>query len=279
MCQQKCWHFLFIKNLVEVFLMTNLEVFKNEEFGEVRMVLINNEPYFVGKDVAKILGYSNPRKALIDHVDSEDKGVTKCDTLGGMQELTVINESGLYSLILSSKLPNSKKFKHWVTSEVLPKIRKYGMYAIDDLIANPDLGIAALNALKEEREKNKKLEEKAMIQSQQISEMIPKASYYDVVLNCKDLVSIGSIAKDYGWSAKKMNKILHEKGIQFKQGEIWLLYQKYAEKGYTSTKTHTYLDSDGQHMKVHTYWTPKGRLFIYDLLKKDDIYPNIERNA
>ena len=161
--------------------MTNLEVFKNEEFGEVRTVLINNEPYFVGKDVAKILGYSNPRKALIDHVDSEDKGVTKCDTLGGMQELTVINESGLYSLILSSKLPNAKKFKHWVTSEVLPAIRKHGMYAIDDLIANPDLGIAALNALKEEREKNKKLEEKAMIQSRQISEMIPKASYYDVV--------------------------------------------------------------------------------------------------
>ena len=259
--------------------MTNLEVFKNEEFGEVRTVLIDNEPYFVGKDVAKILGYSNPRKALLDHVDNEDKGVTKCDTLGGMQELTVINESGLYSLILSSKLPNAKKFKHWVTSEVLPAVRKHGMYAIDDLIANPDLGIAALNALKEEREKNKKLEEKAMIQSQQISEMIPKASYYDVVLNCKDLVSIGSIAKDYGWSAKKMNKILHEKGIQFKQGEIWLLYQKYAEKGYTSTKTHTYLDSDGQHMKVHTYWTPKGRLFIYDLLKKDDIYPNIERDA
>ena len=140
--------------------MTNLEVFKNEKFGEVRTVLINNEPYFVGKDVAKILGYSNPRKALIDHVDSEDKGVTKCDTLGGMQELTVINESGLYSLILSSKLPNAKKFKHWVTSEVLPAIRKHGMYAIDDLIANPDLGIAALNALKEEREKNKKSNDK-----------------------------------------------------------------------------------------------------------------------
>ena len=259
--------------------MNELEIFKSDEFGNIRTVTINNEPWFVGKDIATILGYSNTRKALADHVDEEDKGVTKCDTLGGMQELTVINESGLYSLILSSKLPNAKKFKHWVTSEVLPKIRKYGMYAIDDLIANPDLGIAALNALKEEREKNKKLEEKAMIQSQQISEMIPKASYYDVVLNCKDLVSIGSIAKDYGWSAKKMNKTLREKDIQFKQGDIWLLYQKYAEKGYTSTKTHTYLDSDGQHMKVHTYWTPKGRLFIYDLLKKDNIYPNIERNA
>lgn len=211
--------------------MTNLEVFKNEEFGEVRTVLINNEPYFVGKDVVLILGYTNPQKALRDHIDEEDKTRNESFTVNGTQGI-LINESGLYSLILSSKLPNAKKFKHWVTSEVLPAIRKHGMYAIDDLIANPDLGIAALNALKEEREKNKKLEEKTVVQSQQISEMIPKASYYDVVLNCKDLVSIGSIAKDYGWNAKKMNKILHEKGIQFKQGEIWLLYQKYAEKGY-----------------------------------------------
>ncbi len=257
--------------------MSNLEVFENEEFGEVRTITIDNEPYFVGKDVAKILGYSNTRKALSDHVDNEDKGVTKCDTLGGMQELTIINESGLYSLILSSKLPNARKFKHWVTSEVLPAIRKHGMYAINDLIDNPDLGIAALNALKEEREKNKKLEDSVAIKTQQISEMIPKASYYDVVLNCKDLVSISTISKDYGCSAKKMNKILHEKGVQFKQGDIWLLYQKYSEKGYTSTKTHTYLDNDGQHTKVHTYWTQKGRLFIYDLLKKDGIYPNIEK--
>lgn len=260
--------------------MNNLEVFKNQEFGEVRTITIDNEPYFVGKDVAEILGYTNPRKAIIDHVDEEDKtdGVTICDSIGRSQNPVCINESGLYSLILSSKLPTAKKFKHWVTSEVLPAIRKHGMYAIDDLIANPDLGIAALNALKEEREKNKKLEEKTMVQTQQISEMLPKASYYDVVLNCKDLVSIGSIAKDYGWSAKKMNKYLHEKGIEFKQGDIWLLYQKYAEKGYTSTKTHTYLDSEGQHTKVHTYWTQKGRLFIYDLLKKDSIYPNIERD-
>lgn len=256
--------------------MNNLEVFKNEEFGEVRTITIDDEPYFVGKDVALILGYTNPQKALRDHVDEEDKTRNESFTVNGTQGI-LINESGLYSLILSSKLPNAKKFKHWVTSEVLPAIRKHGMYAIDDLIANPDLGIAALNALKKEREKNKKLEESVAVKTQQISEMIPKASYYDVVLNCKDLVSIGSIAKDYGWSAKKMNKTLHEKGIQFKQGDIWLLYQKYSEKGYTSTKTHTYLDSDGQHTKVHTYWTQKGRLFIYDLLKEDSIYPNIER--
>lgn len=191
----------------------------------------------------------------------------------------LINESGAYSLILSSKLPSAKKFKRWVTSEVLPAIRKHGMYAIDDLIADPDLGIAALNALKAEREKNKKLEDSVAVKTQQISEMKPKASYYDVVLNCKDLVSMSTISKDYGWSAKKMNKYLHEKGIQFKQGDIWLLYQKYSEKGYTSTKTHTYLDNGGQHTKVHTYWTQKGRLFIYDLLREDGIYPNIEKLA
>ena len=261
--------------------MNKLEVFKNQEFGEVRIITIDNEPYFVGKDVAEILGYTNPRKAIIDHVDEEDKtdGVTIRDSIGRNQNPMCINESGLYSLILSSKLPNAKRFKRWVTSEVLPAIRKHGMYAINELIDNPDLGIAALNALKEEREKNKKLEDSVAIKTQQISEMIPKASYYDVVLNCKDLVSIGAISKDYGWSAKKMNKYLHEKGIQFKQGDIWLLYQKYSEKGYTSTKTHTYLDSDGQHTKVHTYWTQKGRLFIYDLLKEDKVYPNIEKAA
>ena len=109
--------------------------------------------------------------------------------------------------------------------------------------------------------------------------MMPKASYYDVVLNCKDLVSMSVIAKDYGWSASRMNKYLHEKGVQFRQGDIWLLYQKYAGKGYTSTKAHTYLDNSGQHTKVHTYWSQKGRLFIYDLLKKDGILPQVERGG
>ena len=111
-----------------------ITVFENTEFGSVRTLVINDEPYFVGKDVAKILGYSNPRKALIDHVDDEDKGVTKCDTLGGTQEMTVINESGLYSLILSSKLPKAKEFKRWVTSEVLPSIRKTGSYSIQQKV-------------------------------------------------------------------------------------------------------------------------------------------------
>ncbi len=261
--------------------MNNLKVFKKQEFGKVRTVTIDEVPYFVGKDVAKILGYVNTKDALANHVDAEGKTIIQRSenaTLGILNRgLTVINESGLYSLILSSKMPSAKKFKRWVTSKILPSIRKHGMYAIDDLIADPDLGIAALNALKAEREKNKRLKQSVAVQTQQISELTPKASYYDVVLNCKDLVSISTISKDYGWSAKKMNKYLHEKRVQFKQGDIWLLYQKYSEKGYTSTKTHTYLDNDGQHTKVHTYWTQKGRLFIYELLKEDGIYPNIEK--
>ena len=255
-----------------------LQVYKNAEFGSVRTTTIGGQPYFVGKDVAGILGYANTRKALIDHIDEEDKDdVTIRDAIGRNQTMTAINESGLYSLILSSKMPNAKKFKRWVTNEVLPAIRKHGLYVTDDLIADPDLAIAAFTALKEEREKNKELMAAVAIGQQQIAEMKPKATYYDVVLKCRDAVNISVIAKDYGWSAMRMNEYLHEKGIQFKQGDIWLLYQKYAPNGYTKTNTHIYEDSKGiQHTKVHTKWTQKGRLFIYEQLKADGIYPQIE---
>ena len=255
-----------------------LQVYKNAEFGSVRTTTLGGQSYFVGKDVAGILGYSNTRKALIDHVDEEDKDdVTIRDAIGRNQTMTAINESGLYSLILSSKMPNAKKFKRWVTNEVLPAIRKHGLYVTDDLIADPDLAIAAFTALKEEREKNKELMAAVAIGQQQIAEMKPKATYYDVVLKCRDAVNISVIAKDYGWSAMRMNEYLHEKGIQYKQGTIWLLYQKYAPNGYTKTNTHIYEDSKGiQHTKVHTKWTQKGRLFIYEQLKADGIYPQIE---
>lgn len=258
-----------------------LKIFENAEFGSIRTVEIDSTPYFVGKDVAEVLGYAKARNALAAHVDDEDKKDAPIQgDLGGTQNMTIINESGLYSLILSSKLPKAKEFKHWVTSEVLPAIRRHGMYAMDELIENPDLAIKALTALKEEREKTRKLTETVAVQSQQISELKPKASYYDVVLNCKDLVSITEIAKDYGKSARWLNEKLHELGIQFKQGsKIWLLYQKYADKGYTSTKTQTFNGNDGNvHTRVHTYWTQKGRLFIYDLLKKQGILPLIENN-
>ena len=258
--------------------MNNLKVFENSDFGQVRTVLIDDEPYFIGKDVAKILGYKNQRDALSKHVDAHDKGVAKCDTLGGVQDLTIINESGLYSLILSSKMPRAREFKHWVTSEILPSIRRHGLYAVDEVLANPDMLINALTALKEERANRERLEEVNAVQQQQIAELQPKASYYDVVLNCKDALSMSVIAKDYGWSARKMNQFLHEKGVQYKQGNTWLLYQRYAEKGYTSTRTNTHLGKDGDvHTSVHTYWTQKGRLFIYDLLKENGVLPLVEQ--
>ena len=137
----------------------------------------------------------------------------------------------------------------------------------------------ANNQLSLVKKQNLELLETVAVQNQQIAEMKPKASYYDVVLNCKDLVAISVIAKDYGWTANHMNQYLHEKGIQFKQGKkIWLLYKEYAEMGLTSTKTHIYSGSDGStHSRSHTYWTQKGRLFIYDLLKKDGILPIMEQ--
>ena len=262
--------------------MYELQTFNNAELGSVRTVAINGEPYFVGRDVAEALGYERPAKAIADHIDSEDKDeVPIQDSIGRMQKTHVINESGLYSLILSSKLPAAKKFKRWVTSEVLPAIRRHGLYAIDEILANPDIAIAALNELKAERERAKALAAAVAVQTQQIAEMKPKVSYYDIVLQCRDVLPISVIAKDYGWSANKMNKYLHNKGVQFKQGnKIWLLYQKYADKGYTSTKTHIYPDSHGnQHTVVHTYWTQQGRLFIYSLMRADGNLPLIEQEV
>ena len=257
-----------------------LQVFSNAEFGSVRSIMVNDEPFFVGKDVATILGYAKPLNALATHVDEDDslkQGLI--DSMGRQQDTILINESGLYSLILSSKMPNAKKFKRWVTSEVLPAIRKHGVFAVDTMLNDPDAMIAALQAYKEERQRRLLLESENAVQKQQLLEMKPKVSYYDVVINSPDLISITEIAKDYGWSAKRMNGYLNEKEIQYKQGNhIWILYQKYAEQGLTSTKTHAYLAGDGNtHTKVHTYWTQKGRLFIYDLLKKDGILPLIEK--
>lgn len=262
------------------------EAFKTYNIRDVEVEMaiqarLNGEPYFVGKDIAEILGYANTRDALAKHVDEEDRmdGVAIRDSIGREQTPVLINESGLYSLILSSKLPSAKRFKRWVTSEVLPAIRRHGVFALDDIVNNTDALIEALQAFKAERLRRMALEQEAAVQKQQLAEMRPKASYYDVVLNSPSLLAVSEFAKDYGWSAKRMNQYLHEKGVQYKQGgKIWLLYQKYAGCGYTSTKTHAYPAHDGTtHTKVHTYWTQKGRLFIYDLLKADGILPLIER--
>lgn len=265
--------------------MDDVTVFNNPEFGQVRTVEIDGEPYFVGKDVAKILGYKDTSDALKKHVDMEDKLTRRFADSGQEREMYIINESGLYSLILSSKLPKAKEFKHWVTSEVLPDIRKHGMFAVDEIWKSPDFLIETLLKYKEAKEEKEKAQaiveaQKHVIadQKSKIIEMKPKVTYYDIILQSKDLVPISVIAKDYGWSATKMNKYLHEQGIQFKQGNIWLLYTAYAENGYTGSKTHVYDTMNGEkHIKAQTCWTQKGRKFIYDLLKSAGIIPLIEQ--
>lgn len=258
--------------------MQELKIFESTEFGAVRALEIDGAPWFVGKDVTDILGYQNPSEALSDHVDDEDKLNSKTLSSLGQRGGWLINESGLYSLVLSSKLPAAKAFKRWVTSEVLPTIRRHGLYAIDDIIADPDLGIRALLALKAEREARKALEVDNKVKDQQIAELKPKASYYDLILQCSGLLSVTEIAKDYGLSAKALNKMLHDFGVQFNQSGVWFLYSKYQSCGYTQTKTQNYSKPDGtQGARVHTYWTQKGRLFLYDVLKRRGVLPVIER--
>ena len=249
-----------------------LTIFKNNELGEVRALNIGGEPWFVAKDVCDILEIRNTTDA-IKRLDVDE--VTRFN-LGGLSGKTnIVNEYGLYSLILGSRKPEAKQFKRWITHDVLPSIRKHGMYAKDELLADPDLMISIIQELKAEREAKKKLQIENVQQKQIISEMNPKVSYYDNILQNKDLVSITKISKDYGMSAIEMNKILHELGIQFKQSGMWLLYQKYANKGYTSSKT---FENEYGILIMHTYWTQKGRLFLYDLLKnKMDLVPLIER--
>lgn len=251
-----------------------IKVFENAEFGSVRTMTINGEPWFVGKDVAMVLGYTNPTKAIRVHVDEEDKGVNEMDTPGGKQNIIIVNESGLYSLILSSKLPTAKAFKRWVTSEVLPSIRKNGVYATPEFlqktISDPQWAMGVLQALAD-------AQDKIAVQQKQISEMKPKATYYDLVLQTKNAVNITTIAKDYGLSAITLNKKLHDYGVQYKQGGTWLLYQQYADMGYTKTRTGVYTNKAGEeYASVHTQWTQKGRMFIYEILKEHGILPKME---
>ncbi len=258
--------------------MNELQIFNNAEFGTVRTVEMNGEPWLVGKDVAQALGYSNTKDALSRHVDPEDKRGSRITTPSGVQEMTIINESGLYSLVLSSKLPGAKKFKRWVTSEVLPSLRKHGLYAADELLNNPDLVIQAMEALKDERAKNKALETENAQQRQVIGELQPKADYTDRILKSKGVVPITAIAKDYGMSGKEMNKLLHRLGVQYRMGNMWLLYSRHHGKGYTHSETFEFTHSDGiPDVNMTTKWTQKGRLFLYQLLKENGILPMIER--
>ena len=227
-----------------------IEIFKNEEFGEIRTLTINNEPYFVGKDVASVLGYKNISDTLKKHVDNEDKGVAKCDTLGGTQKMTVINESGLYSLILSSKLPTAKKFKRWVTSEVLPSIRKHGAYmteeTLEKAITNPDFLIKLATELKHEKEQRKLLEEEKKINA-------PKVIFADAVSVSDTNISIGSLSK-----------LLKQNGINVGRNRLfeWLRENKYLiSKGSDKNMpTQRSMEQGLFEVKEGTVCTPNGEV-------------------
>lgn len=196
--------------------MKDLTIFKNEEFGDIRTVQLNRETFFVGKDVAEALGYADAFGALKKHVSDEDKQNCQNDSFESPRGMTVINESGLYALIFGSKLESAKRFKHWVTSEVLPSIRKHGVYAVDELLADPDMAIRAFTALKEEREKNRVLLEEN-------SNMKPKALFADAVAASHTSILIGDLAKllkqngvDTG--QKRLFQWMRENGYLIKRG-------------------------------------------------------------
>lgn len=245
--------------------------------SEVRTILIEGTPYFIGKDITEILGYSNASKALIDHVDDEDKLNNETLSSVGQRGAWLVNESGLYSLILKSKLPTAKKFKRWVTSEVLPTIRKHGTYMTDERIEeallDPDTIIKIATQLKEEKTGR-------LIAEQQVKELQPKVAYYDQVLANKSLVTVTQISKDYGLSGQALNALLHKLGVQYKQGKTWLLYAKHQAKGWTQSETIMVDKTDGtQKAVLNTKWTQKGRLGLYELLKTNGYLPLIEQES
>ena len=244
------------------------------EGNEVRTVLINDEPYFVGKDVATAIGYRNTKDAINKHVKSKYRRESRFATPSGTQTMTVISEPGIYKLAGQSKLPTAEPFQDWIYEEVLPSIRKHGAYMTDEKIEeallNPDTIINLATQLKNEREGR-------LIAEQQVKEFQPKVSYYDKVLSNDALMTISLIAKDYGMSGAGMNKLLHELGVQYRQGGTWLLYAKYQRTGWTHSETKMVPRKDGTEKAVlNTKWTQKGRLGLYALLKDNGYLPLIE---
>ena len=243
--------------------MNEIKIFDNPEFGKVRTMEINGEPYFVGKDVAIILGYAKPENALTTHVDGDDtlkQGVT--DNLGRAQNTTLINESGLYSLILSSKLPKAKEFKRWVTSEVLPSIRKHGAYAVDELLNDPEFAIKTFTALKEERLRSKRL-------SEQIEEDKPKVIFADSVSAAKSSILIGDLAKilkqnGVNIGQNRLFEWFRQNGFLIKSGSSKNMpTQKAAEMGLFEVKVSTVNNPDGSIRETKTTKvTGKGQVYF-----------------
>ena len=238
--------------------MNELMVFNNAEFGNVRTMEINGEPWFVGKDVASALGYAKPRNAIATHVDEEDKKDAPIrGDLGGTQEMTIINESGVYALIFGSKLPNAKKFKHWVTSEILPTIRKTGTYSITQ--HKPDSYMIE-NPADRARRWAEEYEEKLALECK-IAEQQPKVEYHDAVLNKSGLLTTTAIAKDLGFkSAKQLNDLLKRDKVIYKKSDTYYLYADYEyliTEGYCDYKSYK-----NENSSLSLQWTEKGRKWL-----------------
>lgn len=251
------------------------EIF-NFQGQQVRTVTINGEPYFVGKDVAEVLGYNDTNQAVRKHVDDEDKLTRQFDGSGQKRNMTIINESGLYALILGSKLPQAKEFKRWVTSEVLPTIRRHGAYLtdskIEEVLLSPDTIINLATQLKNERAEKEQLKI-------ELEEARKQTSYLDLILQTKDQLTTTQIAQDYGMSASKFNQLLKDLRIQRKVNSQWVLYKQYLGKGYIASRTFEYIGRDDRcHSKITTVWTQLGRKFLYDVLKeREGILPLVEQ--
>ena len=246
--------------------MHEIKIFENEEFGQVRTLLIDGEPWFVGRDIAEILKYSNTRKAIADHVDDDDKtdGVTIRDSIGRSQKPIIINESGLYSLILSSKLPAAKKFKRWVTGEVLPSIRKHGAYItmpkLEEIMANPDSLELLLKQLLAETQKNKELE-------QQLTVLIPKGEYYDRLIETEMLTNLRITAHELGIKPMAFTQFLLDNKYVYRDTHQKVLpYQPYVHDGVFVIK---YFRKNGFHGK-QTLITVYGKLYLLTELKKEN---------
>lgn len=247
----------------------------------VRTVLLNGEPWWVLKDVCAVLEIGNSRDVAA-RLDGDEKGVEKIDTLGGAQDLLIISEAGLYSVIFRSNKPEAKTFKRWVTHEVLPQIRKTGGYNIPQFpsVVTADTLQAFVDEYRILENRNKELILQNAAMTNRIELMQPKAEYYDIILQSADPVPITVIAKDYGVTAARLNTKLHEMRIQYKVAGQWVLYQEYAGRGYTATKTFSFTHKDGQQgSSVHTYWTQLGRTFLYDVLKAEGMIPLIEQTC
>lgn len=257
----------------------NIQIFNNEELGTIRIMGTSDAPQFCLSDICKILGLQ--AAAVTRRLEKDVISSHTLLTSGGYQALNFVTEDGLYDVILDSRKPEAKRFRKWVTSEVLPTIRKHGAYMTKDTleraIAEPDFLIQLATTLKEEKAKRLEAEQQCEAQKQIIGEMEKKVSYLDLILSSTSTMTITQIAQDYGMSGQRMNKLLHGLRIQYKVGEQWILYAEYKDKCYVSSETIHFMTNEGVPCTtLNTRWTQKGRLFLYDILKKEGILPKME---